>query len=190
MEQHPTRSSCSCSFSSTSLSGGSYKFETTSPIQWGRGTSISGSSTAWCRTWTKQCTERGWHTCTSRACQGDSIYLLQVTLLIIDVNARVFTLIRRAIMPSPHRSKTLNCKTLPTSSAVLGPASGHEPSQARPWRRWLHSGFGPACMFEKPKPGCQATAFQWVIFSSILHVIISTIEFWYTSTHENVIIEP
>ena len=44
-------------------------------------------------------------------------------------------------------------------SAVLGLASGHELSQARPQQQH-YSGFGLACMFQKPKPGHQAITFQ------------------------------
>ena len=50
------------------------------------------------------------------------------------------------------------------ASSVLGLASGCELGQARLWWQ-LPSGFGPACMFEKPKPGPQAVAFQWLIFT-------------------------
>ena len=56
-----------------------------------------------------------------------------------------------------------NCLSGPFS-AVPGPASGREPSQAG--LRWrLRGGFGPACILEKPKPSRQAAAFQWAIIA-------------------------
>jgi hypothetical protein len=63
------------------------------------------------------------------------------------------------------------CKARPeaVSQAKPGP---NRPSQAGPYSR-LHDGFGPACIFEKPKPSRQAAAFQWAWISLIFHIFTS-----------------
>jgi hypothetical protein len=81
-------------------------------------------------------------------------------------------LIVRFIHVREHVHVLLEAKTPPKflpfiqTSAVLGPASGREPGQAKPNRPGqvkvtACGGFWPGLRFEKPRPGCQAAAFEW-----------------------------